>query len=137
MPPPGRGYARVVVALLPVLFVYPFIGGSSLLADGMFPGQLRLQLGDLVPQLEDPADGDEAHALADELDGVLEVVDLMAGVAALTAGRACRPYHVMFVETAKESLLDVEHLGHLANRVQRSVLVVERQPDHQRSFPDI
>jgi hypothetical protein len=46
----------------------------------MFPGQLRLQLGNLVLQFEDPADGDEAHPLADKLDGVLKVIDLMAGL---------------------------------------------------------
>ena len=53
--------------------------------------------------------------------------DLGAGVAPLATRRPGRPHHAELIAAAQERLLDLEHLGDLANREQRQVLVLERQ----------
>ncbi len=94
-------------------------------AAGQFVAFLRYR-GELPLQFDDAADGQERDALVGHGDDLLDDPDLVAGVAALAARGPPRRDDPQFVDAAQERLLDREHLGHLPDRVQRRVLVLER-----------
>jgi len=87
-----------------------------------FPGYL----GKPPLQVDDAADGLQGDALIGHGDDLLDDPDLIAGIAALAARGPLRRDHPQFVDAAQERLLDREHVRHLADRVQRRVLVLER-----------
>jgi DNA-binding MarR family transcriptional regulator len=105
--------------LLPV--AYPQLGQAAgqLVA---FPGDL----GELLLEVDDAADGLQGDALVGHGDDLLDDPDLVAGVAALAARGPLRRDDLQFVDAAQERLLDREQLGDLPDRVQRRVLVLER-----------
>jgi DNA-binding MarR family transcriptional regulator len=86
-----------------------------------FPGDL----GELLLQVHDAADGLHGDALVGHGDDLLDDPDLVAGVAALAARGPLRRDDLQFVDAAQERLFDREHLRDLPNRVQRRVLVLE------------
>ena len=94
-------------------------------AAGQFVAFLRHR-GELPLQVDDAADGQQRDALVGHGDDLLDDPDLVAGVAALAARGPLRRDDPQFVDAAQERLLDREHLGHLPDRVQRRVLVLER-----------
>jgi len=87
-----------------------------------FPGDL----GELLLQLDDAADGLQGNALVGHGDDLLDDPDLVAGVAALTARGPLRGDDPQLVDAAQERLLDREHVGDLPDREQRGVLVLQR-----------
>jgi DNA-binding MarR family transcriptional regulator len=87
-----------------------------------FPGDL----GELLLQIDDAADGLQGDALVSHGDDLLDDPDLETGVAALAASGPLRRDDLLFVDTAQERLLDREHVRDLPDRVQRRVLVLER-----------
>jgi len=93
-------------------------------AAGQFVAFLRYR-GELPLQVDDAADGQQRDALVGHGDDLLDDPDLVAGVAALAARGPLRRDDPQFVDAAQERLLDREHLGHLPDRVQRRVLVLE------------
>jgi DNA-binding MarR family transcriptional regulator len=93
-------------------------------------------LGQLLLQVDDAADGLQGDALVGHGDDLLDDPDLVAGVAALAARGPLRRDDLLFVDAAQERLLDREHLRNLPDRVQRRVLVLERCWSHgSASFP--
>jgi hypothetical protein len=87
-----------------------------------FPGDL----GELLLQIDDAADGRQGDALVSHGDDLLDDPDLETGVAALAACGPLRRDDLLFVDAAQEGLLDREHVRDLPDRVQRRVLVLER-----------
>lgn len=97
-----------------------------------FPGDL----GELLLQVDDAADGLQGDALVGHGDDLLDDPDLVTGVAALAALGPLRGDDPQFVDAAQERLLDREHVGDLPDREQRGVLVLERCWGHgYASFP--
>jgi DNA-binding MarR family transcriptional regulator len=87
-----------------------------------FPGQV----GELLLQVDNAADGLHGDALIGHGDDLLDDPDLVAGVAALAARGPLRRDDPEFIDTAQEGLLDREHVRDLPDRVQRRMLVLER-----------
>ena len=83
-------------------------------------------LGELLLEVDDAADGRQGNALVGHGDDLLDDPDLVAGVAALAAGGPLGRNDLQFVDAAQERLFDREHLRDLPDRVQRHVLVLER-----------
>ena len=103
--------------------------GSRLRPLGQAAGQLVPFPGDLgqpLLEVDDAPDGLQGDALVGHGDDLLDDPDLKAGVAALAARGPLRRDDLLFVHAAQERLLDREHLGHLPDRVQGRVLVLER-----------
>ncbi len=80
---------------------------------------------ELVFEDDDAAGGLEGGALVDEFPGAGGQAQLVAGVAAVSAGGALRGDQFRFVEAAQEALGGAEHLGGPAHGVGGVVLVVE------------
>jgi DNA-binding MarR family transcriptional regulator len=96
---------------------------------GQAAGQLVAfggDVGELLFQLDDAADGLQGDALVGHGYDLLDDPDLVAGVAALAARGPLRRDDPQVVDAAQERLLDREHLRDLADGVQRRVLVFER-----------
>ena len=87
-----------------------------------FPGDV----GELLLQVDDAADGLQGDALVGHGDDLLDDPDLVAGVAALAARGPPRRDDLQFVDAAQERLLDREHVGDLPDGEQRGGLVLER-----------
>jgi DNA-binding MarR family transcriptional regulator len=102
--------------------------GSRLSPLGQAAGQLVAlpgDLGQLLLEVDDAADGLQSDALIGHGDDLLDDPDLVAGVAALAARGPPRRDDPQFVHAAQERLLDREHLRDLPDRVQRRVLVFQ------------
>jgi DNA-binding MarR family transcriptional regulator len=82
-------------------------------------------LGELLLQVDDAADGLQGDALVGHGDDLLDDPDLVAGVAALAARGPLRRDDPQLVDTAQERLFDREHVGDLADGEQRDVLVFQ------------
>jgi DNA-binding MarR family transcriptional regulator len=101
------------------LFRLPFVQPAGQLV------AFRGDLGELLLQLDDAADGLQGDALIGHGDDLLDDPDLVAGVAALAARGPLRRDDPQFVDAAQERLLDREHVGDLPDREQRRVLVFQ------------
>jgi DNA-binding MarR family transcriptional regulator len=110
------GYCRSVIAARLLLL------GQAAGQFVAFPGDL----GELVLQVDDAADGLQGDALVGHGYDLLDDPDLVTGVAALAARGPPRRDDLQFVDAAQERLLNREHVGDLPNREQRGVLVLER-----------
>jgi hypothetical protein len=110
------GYCRSVIAARLLLL------GQTAGQFVAFPGDL----GELVLQVDDAADGLQGDALVGHGYDLLDDPDLVTGVAALAARGPPRRDDLQFVDAAQERLLNREHVGDLPNREQRGVLVLER-----------
>jgi DNA-binding MarR family transcriptional regulator len=124
------GYCRSVIAarLLPLGYCRSVIAARLLLL-GQTAGQFVAfpgDLGELVLQVDDAADGLQGDALVGHGYDLLDDPDLVTGVAALAARGPPRRDDLQFVDAAQERLLNREHVGDLPNREQRGVLVLER-----------
>jgi DNA-binding MarR family transcriptional regulator len=119
-----------LAAALPVLEqLAEAVPGSRLRPLGEAAGQLVPfpgDLGELLLQVDDAADGLQGDALVGHRDDLLDDPDLVAGVASLAARGPLRRDDPQFVHATQERLLDREHLRDLPDRVQRRVLVLER-----------
>jgi hypothetical protein len=82
-------------------------------------------LGELMFEFDDAADGRQSHALAFHDQDLLDVVDVVAAVPALPAGRTLRGNDVMVIDAAQERLLDMQHFGDLPDGEQRRVFVFQ------------
>ena len=125
---PGRllvcGYRFAVTGLRLLVAVT----GLRLLLLGEAAGQFVAfagDLGELMLQLDDAADGLQGDALVGHGDDLLDDADLVPGVAALPARRPLRRDDPEFVDAAQERLLDGEHVRDLPDGEQRRVLVFE------------
>jgi len=98
-----------------------FLFGEAAGQGVAFPGDL----GELLLQVDDAADGLEGDALVGHGDDLLDDPDLVAGVAALAARGPLRRDDAQLVDTPQERLLDREHVGDLADGEQRDVLVFQ------------
>jgi DNA-binding MarR family transcriptional regulator len=119
----------VVGRLLPRLLLPRLLLPHLMLPLGQAAGQFVAfpgDLGELLLQVDDAADGLQGDALVGHGDDLLDDPDLVAGVAALAARGPLRGDDLQFVDAAQERLLDREHVGHLPDREQRGVLVFER-----------
>ena len=119
----------VVGRLLPRLLLPRLLLPHLMLPLGQAAGQFVAfpgDLGELLLQVDDAADGLQGDALVGHGDDLLDDPDLVAGVAALAARGPLRGDDLQFVDAAQERLLDREHVGHLPDREQRGVLVLER-----------
>ena len=89
--------------------------------------QLPLELCDLGLELKDATDADERHALAGHLPHPLHLLHLGTAVSALPAFGARRLDELLGIEPAQEGRLHAEHPRDLTHRVERRVVVVDRQ----------
>jgi DNA-binding MarR family transcriptional regulator len=114
---------RLLVFLLgfPLIFPLGFPLGQAAGQGVAFP----CDLGELLLQVDDAADGLQGDALVGHGDDLLDDPDLVAGVAALAARGPLRRDDPQLVDTAQERLLDREHVGDLADGEQRDVLVFQ------------
>jgi DNA-binding MarR family transcriptional regulator len=113
---------------LPVCGYWFAVTGLRLLLLGEAAGQFVAfagDLGELMLQLDDAADGLQGDALIGHGDDLLDDADLVPGVAALPARRPLRRDDPEFVDAAQERLLDGEHVRDLPDGEQRRVLVFE------------
>ncbi len=110
--------------LAPADGLVPLPDGLLAPADGLVP--LAGKLGEPPLEADDAADGRQRHALVRHRRDLLDHPDLVAGVAALAAGRTPGRDDPQLVDAAQERLLDREHLGDLPDGVQGHVLVVQR-----------
>jgi DNA-binding MarR family transcriptional regulator len=110
---------RLAFLFLP--FFLPGLLGQAAGQGVAFPGDL----GELLLQVDDAADGLQGDALVGHGDDLLDDPDLVAGVTALAARGPLWRDDPQLVDTAQERLLDREHVGDLADGEQRDVLVFQ------------
>jgi len=84
-----------------------------------------LGFGELVFQDDDAAGRVQCGALVDQVAGALGQAQLVAGIAAVAAGRALRSEEFGGVQAAQEPGGDAEDLGGPAHAVSRIVLIVQ------------
>jgi len=92
---------------------------------GLLAGKLTSEVRDLGFCQEDGADTGQGDSVTDQFGHALHTVDLVAGVTTLTAVGSGRSDNRLGVEASQERGLNPEHFGHLADRVERCVRIVD------------
>jgi len=88
---------------------------------------LPFEIRHLDLEFEDAPNTCEGHALGGHLRHALHLDDFGAAVPPLTAVGSGRLDNSLEIETAQERRLHSQHVGHLADCVQRRILIVDGQ----------
>ena len=91
------------------------------------PSELSLQTGDLGFKGENTTNTGERHPFPGHLRDGGDLVDLGTGVSTLASVGTRRLDDAFGVQTSNERRLHSDHVRHLPNRVERSVMVVEER----------